>query len=88
MKKSFPCWVCRGKGTWVEVVIHETGQGPLERCGYCEGEGLIEIGGAIHRRIAAERIAIDIIKFVKPRQEMFTFEELQKLGNEALNLLQ
>lgn len=84
--KRFPCWVCGGKGTWIEPVTDE-GQGPLESCGYCEGEGMIEIGGKIHRRHAAEAIAMKILAFRKDVKEEWTWEELQELGNKALNLI-
>lgn len=87
MSKFFPCWVCKGEGTWVEPVTDE-GYGPIERCGYCNGEGLIEIGGKVHRRIAAEAIAQKIINFIKPAKEEWTMEELRELGEKALNLLE
>lgn len=86
MKKSFPCWVCKGKGSWIEPVTDE-GYGPTEYCNYCEGEGLIEIGGKRHREIVAERIGIQIITFLKPPKILWTGEELQELGNKALNLI-
>lgn len=86
MNKKFPCWVCKGQGTWVEVVIEETGQGPLESCIYCEGEGTIETGGKIHRRIVAERIAMDILRFNQDSKVEWTNEELQELGNRAIDL--
>ena len=35
------CQECGGAGGWVEVVLHETGQGPWEMCGWCEGTGKI-----------------------------------------------
>ncbi len=84
--KIFPCWVCRGQGTWVEPVT-DWGEGPTESCNYCDGQGLIEIGGKIHRRITAEAIAMKIIHFRKPKQEEWSMQELEQLGNKALNLL-
>ena len=86
-KKSFPCWVCKGKGSWVEVVIEETGQGPTEYCFYCDGKGMIEIGGAVHRRITALALAEKIIRFVQPEQKEWTHEEILNLGNRAIDLL-
>jgi hypothetical protein len=83
--KRFPCWVCKGKGTWVEVVIEETGQGPTESCNYCSGEGTIEIGGAVHKRIVAERVAMELIRFGK--KEEYSYEELLEIGNKALELV-
>lgn len=35
------CQDCGGAGGWVEVVLHETGQGPWIECGWCEGTGYI-----------------------------------------------
>lgn len=87
MAKRFPCWVCKGKGTWVEVVLEETGQGPTESCAYCEGEGTIEIGGAVHQRIKAEKIGIEILRFRKPSKEVWSYEEILEVGNKALNLV-
>ena len=50
MKQThFPCWVCKAKGEWIEPVLDD-GSGPTESCGYCNGEGLIEIRGQVHRR--------------------------------------
>ncbi len=49
--RRFPCPYCKGEGTWIEVVIEETGQGPQYECGGCDGEGTIEINGPIHQRI-------------------------------------
>ena len=86
MKKYFPCWVCKGEGTWIEPVTDE-GYGPTASCGYCEGEGLIEIGGKIHQRITAENLAQKIIHFKQPAKEEWTMKELQELGNKALNLI-
>lgn len=84
-RKYFPCWVCKGKGGEKEVVIEETGEGPFYECGYCEGNGLIEINGPIHRKIRAEKIATEIIKYGPERE--YTWEELQELGEKALNLI-
>jgi len=88
MNKSFPCWVCKGQGSWYEAVLYDgPGGGPLEECNYCEGEGMIEIGGKVHRRIVAEKIAMEIIKFRKDLKNEWTMQELQELGNKALNLI-
>jgi len=86
MKKTFPCGVCKGRGYFHEDVL-EYGQGPDYDCGWCEGEGLIEIGGAIHRKHAAEKIAMDILHFRKPSKQEWTWDELQDLGNKALDLV-
>ena len=56
MSKSFPCPFCRGAGTWVEPVL-DYGQGPSYECGACEGHGMIEIGGAIHRKLWPDKFA-------------------------------
>jgi hypothetical protein len=86
MKKSFPCPICKGKGSWIEPVTDE-GQGPMEHCGYCDSFGIIEIGGLIHRRIVSEKLALEIIKFAKPKKELWEVWELQELGNRALGLV-
>lgn len=86
MKKSFPCWVCRGRGSWTEPILDD-GSGPRESCAYCEGEGLIEIGGKRHMEIAAERIAMEILKYRKDAKEEWTWDELLDLGTRALNLI-
>ncbi len=54
--KAFPCPYCKGKGSWVEQVL-DYGQGPRYDCGVCEGQGMIEIGGAIHQKIKEFRAA-------------------------------
>jgi len=86
-KKSFPCWVCKGEGSRIDVVIEETGQGPIEYCGYCDGKGMIEIGGAVHRRITALALAEKIIRFVRPEKEEWEYQEILDLGNRAIDLL-
>jgi hypothetical protein len=44
MIKKFPCPICKGQGGEKEVILDD-GSGPYYKCGYCEGEGLIEING-------------------------------------------
>jgi hypothetical protein len=83
MAKSFPCWVCKGEGTWVEPVL-DYGQGPTESCNYCNGEGMIEIGGKRHREIVAESIGLKAINFLKPTKEEWTWDELKAIGEAAL----
>lgn len=85
MKKSFPCWVCKAKGSWVEPVTDE-GQGPTESCGYCDGHGMIEINGDTHKRIRAEKIALQIVKYSSKRE--WDYEELLEIGHKALKLVQ
>lgn len=84
--KKFPCWVCKGKGSWVELVT-DLGEGPIESCAYCNEEGMIEIGGDTHRRIKAEKIAIEIISFSKGKRWEYSYEELLKIGYKALDLV-
>ena len=86
MARTFPCWCCRGQGFFHEEIL-EYGQGPDYDCNYCDGKCLIEIGGDIHRRIAAEAIAMKILAFKKPAKDEWTFEELRALGNKALDLV-
>lgn len=82
-KRYFPCWVCKGKGTWIEPVTDE-GYGPTESCGYCDGEGMIEIGGERHKEIAAERVALMILKYRPDAKEEWTYQELQDFGKRAI----
>ena len=91
-KKTFPCWLCKGSGISEEGEYVDVGIGMMQvsadwPCNYCDGKGLIEVGGPVHRRITAERLALEIIKFCKPSKEEWTNEELQEIGNKALNLL-
>lgn len=59
MAKYFPCPVCKGRGSWPGEYEHDSVDGvsfsvqisPDEECGYCNGDGMIEIGGEIHQRI-------------------------------------
>ena len=50
MPKKFPCPYCQGEGSWVEPVLDD-GSGPTYSCGFCDGEGMIEIGSEKHRQI-------------------------------------
>jgi hypothetical protein len=54
--KAFPCPYCKGQGIWVEPVL-DYGQGPMYKCGCCEGKGMIEIDGPIHQKIKEARAA-------------------------------
>ena len=85
-KKFFPCWVCEGQGGWKEEILDD-GSGPYDECGYCEGNGLIEIGGELHRKHKAEQIALMIIDFVKPEQQEWSSDELHEIGYKALSLV-
>src|SRR5690348_12722075 len=53
MSKKFPCPYCKGEGEWVEPVLDD-GSGPTYHCGFCNGEGMIEIGSDKHMQIKAE----------------------------------
>ena len=67
---KYPCQSCKGEGTWIEVVLEETGEGPTESCGWCQGEGMIEHGTKVHRDICITK-AFDLIntRFM-PKEEM------------------
>lgn len=53
--KAYPCQACKGQGRWIEVVIPETGEGPMEYCGWCQGDGMIADGTKVHCDIAVTR---------------------------------
>ena len=55
-REDFPCPYCKGEGTWIEVVIPETGEGPTESCGVCNGTGFIGINSPEHRSIQYNHI--------------------------------
>lgn len=57
--KKFPCPICKGKGGWKEIIIYETGEGPYEECNYCEGKGMLEINGELHKKIKAEKLYLN-----------------------------
>jgi hypothetical protein len=40
--KLYPCQECKGYGGHIEVVLQETGQGPWEDCGWCNGTGKVD----------------------------------------------
>jgi DnaJ-class molecular chaperone len=40
--KLYPCQECGGDGRHIEVVLQETGQGPWEDCGWCNGTGKVD----------------------------------------------
>jgi hypothetical protein len=84
--KYFPCPICKGEGEWVEPVL-EDGSGPSDWCNYCEKEGMIEIRGKVHRQVKAEKIALEIIHFMQPDKTEWTWQELDELGNKALDLV-
>jgi len=86
MAKSFPCWVCKGHGGERDIIIPETGQGPWYDCQYCEGEGMIEIGGRVHKDRYAESLGIKLLKFSGSGKE-YSFDELRELGYKAMALV-
>jgi len=84
--KTFPCWVCKGQGGEKQQICDD-GSGPYDECGYCEGKGLIEVGGKVHKRIRAFDIGIKILSFYKPYPEDgWSYEEILSIGMKALNL--
>lgn len=91
-KRSYPCSYCKGSGIAEEGDYVDVGVGMMQvsadwPCNYCDSLGMIEIGGKVHRRIVQEKLALEIIGFIKPPKEEWTNEELQDLGNRALSLL-
>jgi hypothetical protein len=40
MPRKLPCQACHGMGGEIEPVL-DTGEGPWEECGWCEGTGLL-----------------------------------------------
>jgi hypothetical protein len=50
MPSKFPCPYCKGEGSWVEAVLDD-GSGPTYNCGFCDGDGMIEIGSEKHKEI-------------------------------------
>lgn len=85
-KRYFPCPICKGKGGWKEVVLDD-GSGPWDECGYCNGDALIEIDGKTHMKIKYHNIAMKAITYFKPKQEEWSWQELQDLGLKIANLL-
>jgi hypothetical protein len=41
MPRKLVCQECAGAGSFHEVVIDETGEGPDYECGFCEGTGYV-----------------------------------------------
>lgn len=72
MSRRFPCPYCKGEGSWVEPVLDD-GSGPTVDCGFCGGEGMIEIGSEKHMEIKRQN----------PPKE-FLWEWIGELG-QALN---
>ena len=79
MTKRFPCPYCRGEGSWVEPVLDD-GSGPEYNCGFCGGEGMIEVGSEKH---------LDIKRNNPPK--WFMWEQIAELGfalNEVIDALE
>jgi hypothetical protein len=60
MPKSFPCPYCKGEGEWVEAVLDD-GSGPTYHCGFCGGDGMIEVGSEKHMDIKRANPPKDIM---------------------------
>ena len=79
MTKRFPCPYCRGEGSWVEPVLDD-GSGPEYNCGFCGGEGMIEVGSEKH---------LEIKRNNPPK--WFMWEQIAELGfalNEVIDALE
>lgn len=50
MTKKFPCPYCKGQGGELDPVL-DNGEGPWYDCGVCDGTGMIEINGPIHKQM-------------------------------------
>ena len=88
IKRVFPCPVCKGKGGGTEVVIEETGEGPHYLCGYCNGEGMIEIGGKTHTRIKRESIAISAIEKFAQDDEEYSYGQIVDIGKQIQKIIE
>ena len=81
-KRYFPCWVCKANGTlWDDVDDWGYRIGEVE-CGYCEGEGMIEINGEVHTRRKIEKAGLALIN----EDREYSWEEIKDMGKKALGL--
>lgn len=87
-KKSryFPCWACRGEGRRKEPILDD-GSGPIETCGYCDGEGMIEIGGSLHKKIKKEFVALKALEKFGEKEDGYSYQEILKLGEDIEKLV-
>lgn len=85
-KRYFPCPICHGQGGEKQVILDD-GSGPYYECDYCNGEGLIEIGGKRHREIMHSNIAIDAVTKFKPERVEWSYGELISLGKKIEKLV-
>lgn len=86
--KYFPCPVCKTTGIVEEGDTQDGIQiSPDLDCGYCEGDGFIEIDGKRHMEIKRQNIAIDAIDKFKPKKSEYSWEELQNIGKKIEKLI-
>lgn len=60
MARKFPCPYCKGEGSWIEAVLDD-GSGPEYSCGFCGGDGMIEIGSEKHMELKRNNPPKDIM---------------------------
>ena len=92
-KRYFPCPICKGKGhldngQWEEVASFDLGTlsiqiSPDTPCGYCYAEGMIEIGGKLHKRKQAYNRGEELLnkRFNnKDWDRWYSYNEIVRLG--------
>jgi len=84
-KRYFPCPICKGQGGWHEAILDD-GSGPYDECGYCQGEGLIEIRGKRHQELRKENIAMQAITYFANKEE-WEHKEIVEIGEEIRKII-
>ncbi len=82
MKKTFPCWVCKGQGGDTEYIDGYHYQS--WSCAYCRGEGLIEIGGPTHFENSKEKAVNDLVAALWRWIPESQWEDSYKFAREAV----
>lgn len=90
-KRYFPCPVCKGQGDFGDGDFVDVGIGvPMQvsahnECGYCEGEAMIEIGGAIHIRNKAIKAGMKYLEKESEEGKEYSWEEIEAIGRDILS---
>ena len=81
-KRYFPCPICKAEGGWCDD-YDDLGHCiiPIE-CGWCEGEGMVEINGEVHMKRKIEKAGMAQMN----EDREYSWEEIYEMGRKALNL--
>jgi hypothetical protein len=86
--KTFPCPICKGSGIGEKGECVDVGIGMVQvsadwPCGWCVGEGMVEIGGTTHLKRKAEKKGYEMLT----DDQEYTIEQIREMGAKSLGII-